>query len=280
MDPRLYLPTTPAASDRAAVREALPRGVYLRSPLVAERSREGNQAIIRYDSPLKDAPKSPMVAQRVAIGEDVLNFEIEFAFGCIDSYSTIIYADAFREGSPMRFISSHEWNATNDPELGTGRASHRANQRKDSLDKKTALLFGRAIAATTSDRGLLRYANVYNSLVDSEIQPEASVGFFALTMRFAHWLLFPDEDPEEDGITSEEADTGAWMAIDLADGVEVSSVYRGAVPGTTLKLTNGSTSVQAEQSSAASPIRAADILQRERTRQTLRRARKRADRYA
>ena len=271
------MPAGISPDNRTEGRLLVQRGTFLRSPLHQPAMRDLEQ---RETTFIDSLPNSPFIAAPVDMGSDRLQFDAQFAFGCVDTYRTIIYGPGFADGHGMRFITSHEWNATLDPEIGMGHVYHARNQREDSLDHFTAGLMGPMIAGTADDGSINRFAIVYNNLVAAQIQPEVSVGFFAVQIRWHPNWLYEWEDPEVEGLTEEEVATRAIMAIDRADGVEVSSVYRGAVPGTTLKLMNGSPSTQAQENSAASLDRAASAASFGRAKQTLWRARKRADRNA
>ena len=250
--------------ERETIRSCYAKGMFFSRPL----QRQDNR--VDYDDGQRT---SPFVAQRVNIGSDRVEFDLDFAFGSVDSYKTIIYARAFEEGQAMRMITNHEWNSTFDSELGVGHVYTKPNTHSDSLDNRTAALRGVLAASSETDPTIERFLTVYNALVEARLQPEVSVGFFGKSLRYHPELLFDHEDPETDGLTDQELEAGAYVAFDKVDGVEVSSVYRGAVPGTTMKLFN------AEPASATgynlTKPQSATTVARHRAQQALRRANKR-----
>ena len=252
--------------NREAFRAQHVEGMFFSRPL--QRIDPLNRVAIR-----EDERGSPFVAEKVNIGSDRVEFDLDFAFGSVDSYSTIIYARAFEQGAPMRMITNHEWNSTFDSELGVGHIYTKPNTFDDSLDNTTAALRGTMAASAEDDPTIERFLTVYNALVEARLQPEVSVGFFGKTIRFHPDLLFEHEDPETDGLTEEEIESGAYLAFDEVDGVEVSSVYRGAVPGTTMRLYNAEQTPQ--EGYTQTQQKSATTVARHRAQQALRRAAKR-----
>ena len=153
-------------------------------------------------------------AEIVPINDQILNFDSEFVFSELDAYGWLIYGSAFTEGAGMRLVRDHNW--VSGGTMGAGTIYH--------PNAVTAGFRGELKDNAERDSTIREYLTSYNSEVTHGIQPEVSIGFFLEEFRWG-------ED-----LTEAEQDAGAWVAVDGADGVEVSTVYRGAVNRTWLTL--------------------------------------------
>ena len=132
---------------------------------------------------------------------------------------------AWEAGAPLLHLMSHDLAMY---PLGAGRVEH-------ADDGRTAMMVGTMRASAEQDPEIMAYASSYNSLLQHGVVPEASAGFFAEEVEaFEH----PDEN-------------GQWGRVTKADGIEVSRVYRGAHPETSVQMYDASAKLAAQYAQGA-----------------------------
>ena len=172
-------------------------------------------------------PGDDEMLDEIPIDGEVRYFDAFFAFAnVVDEYNWIVQPSAFASGSGANFITNHQWSQL---PLGAGRVQH--------VDAAAGLM-GPFRASAMEDDEVKRFIRAYNVQVKAGIKPEVSMGFFV-----EEWM-------EWDEMNDEQRETGADIIVTKADLVEVSFVFRGAVPGTSLSLRTSSATIHEQTESS------------------------------
>ena len=188
--------------------------------ITREQFRDGSVRDL-YITTAGNAIREPNIAEirqnPIELGDEIVNFDARFITSQLDGHFTVIEHTAFAVGMPMRFIRNHDWQG-GELILGTGEVVH------DDLNKYAHLVGEMKDSASNDDVIRTAIAN-YNAEVRVGIIPEVSVGFRAL-----EWML----SEEDENYKAKYGDD--VIIITKADGIEVSTVFRGSVPDTQLLL--------------------------------------------
>ena len=197
----------------------LERGQYL--------VRTAASGVARMTPAIEAAPLTRMLEGNeltVPVNDRVVGFEALFVRDGVagtDSYGFMYDPGWLTAGAGAVFLGrGHDWQ---DMPLGAGRVemrpgSHGGNEYWLRGELRSSALTEGGEVADATVRDFLR---VWNVSVRNGVAPEVSMGFFA-----RDWRETSDE----------EKDRGAGIAITEGDLVEVSYVFRGAVPETSLSL--------------------------------------------
>ena len=170
-----------------------------------------------------------MPPDTIPVDGEVRGFDAKFCSvgrAGIDDYGWMYAEGWLREGAGANFLlKGHDWQ---DMPAGAGRVVRMG----DDLH-----LMGKFRAAATGsleypgDLDILNFFRMYNTAVEHGVSLEVSMGFFVGEYRES---------------TDEEYEMGAEVVITKGDLVEVSYVFRGAVPNTALSLRSGELSEERE----------------------------------
>ena len=166
------------------------------------------------------------------------DFEARFSFPVVNSYGLVVPPSAFAVDEPMRFVMSHEWSDMSI--MGAG------------LTVKGTTADGTEFAAQMGEIDesinpavVSSFVDTYNLYMRYGIMPECSVGCIIRRLE----MLDYDDDDEDNEFP------GAWGIVTEAEGIETSSVFRGAVPGTSIRLMRRADTAQENAMALAAGIR-------------------------
>ena len=176
--------------------------------------------------------------------DTVANLQIVFAQrGKPTSLGFYFNPDAWDEGESQIHLMSHDLSMY---PLGAGKVV-----KLDGGD--TAALDVKMRASARDDDEIMKYATSYNSMLDAELMPEASAGFFA----------------EEMEVWDKADSNGMFGNLLKADGIETSRVHRGAHPDTSITVMHEASRKRAMQIAQG---QASDFSQQEKMLEQLKQA--------